>query len=46
MLFRELNFEIAPIFASAGIVGLAIRFGAQSLVKDVITGAFIFLEHQ
>src|SRR5215472_13265299 len=42
----ELNFEIGPILASAGIVGLAVGFGAQSLVKDVITGAFIVLEHQ
>ena len=46
MVFRELNFEIGPILASAGIVGLAIGFGAQSLVKDVITGAFIVLERQ
>jgi moderate conductance mechanosensitive channel len=46
MIFRELNFEIGPILASAGIVGLAVGFGAQSLVKDVITGAFIVLEHQ
>jgi small conductance mechanosensitive channel len=46
MVFRELNFEIGPILASAGIVGLAVGFGAQSLVKDVITGAFIVLERQ
>jgi small-conductance mechanosensitive channel len=38
--------EIGPILASAGIVGLAIGFGAQSLVKDVITGALIVLERQ
>jgi moderate conductance mechanosensitive channel len=46
MIFRELNFEIGPILASAGIVGLAVGFGAQSLVKDIITGAFIVLERQ
>jgi len=46
MVFRELNFEIGPILASAGIVGLAVGFGAQSLVKDVISGAFIVLERQ
>jgi small conductance mechanosensitive channel len=46
MIFRELNFEIGPILASAGILGLAIGFGAQGLVKDVITGAFIVLERQ
>jgi small conductance mechanosensitive channel len=46
MIFREMNFEIGPILASAGIVGLAVGFGAQSLVKDIITGAFIVLERQ
>jgi moderate conductance mechanosensitive channel len=46
MLLRELHFEIGPILASAGVLGLAIGIGAQSLVKDLITGAFIVLEHQ
>jgi moderate conductance mechanosensitive channel len=46
MVFKELNFEIGPILASAGIVGVAVGFGAQSLVKDVIAGAFIVLEQQ
>jgi moderate conductance mechanosensitive channel len=46
MVFKELNFEIGPILASAGIVGVAVGFGAQSLVKDVISGAFIVLEQQ
>jgi small conductance mechanosensitive channel len=46
MVFRELAFEIGPILASAGVVGLALGFGAQSLVKDIITGAFIVLEGQ
>jgi moderate conductance mechanosensitive channel len=46
MIFKELNFEIGPILASAGIVGVAVGFGAQSLVKDVISGAFIVLEQQ
>jgi small conductance mechanosensitive channel len=46
MVFKELNFEIGPILASAGIVGLAVGFGAQSLVKDIISGAFIVLEQQ
>jgi len=36
--------NIAPIIASAGVVGVAVAFGAQSLVKDVITGLFIMLE--
>ncbi len=46
MIFRELNFDIAPLLASAGVVGIAVGFGAQSLVKDIITGAFIILENQ
>jgi len=39
-------FSLAPILASAGIVGLAVGFGAQSLVKDVISGFFILFEDQ
>src|SRR3989441_2789708 len=42
----ELGFDIAPILASAGIAGLAVGFGAQSLVKDVISGFFILFEDQ
>lgn len=42
----ELGFTLAPILASAGIVGLAVGFGAQSLVKDVISGFFILFEDQ
>jgi small conductance mechanosensitive channel len=38
--------EITPILAGAGILGLAISFGAQSLVKDIISGFFILLENQ
>ena len=46
MVFKELNFDIGPVLASAGIVGVAVGFGAQSLVKDIISGAFIVLEEQ
>ena len=42
----NLFINIAPILAGAGILGLAISFGAQSLVKDIISGFFILLEHQ
>jgi moderate conductance mechanosensitive channel len=42
----ELGFNIGPILASAGIVGLAVGFGAQSLVKDVISGFFVLFEDQ
>jgi small-conductance mechanosensitive channel len=38
--------EITPLLAGAGILGLAISFGAQSLVKDVLSGFFILLENQ
>jgi small conductance mechanosensitive channel len=46
LLLSELGVSIAPILASAGIVGLAIGFGAQSLVKDYFTGFFLLLENQ
>ena len=42
----EMGIEIGPVLAAAGIVGLAVGFGAQSLVKDVINGFFILLEDQ
>lgn len=46
MVLRELAVDITPILTGAGIVGLAIGFGAQSLVKDIISGFFIILENQ
>lgn len=46
MILREVGVEIAPILASAGIVGLAVGFGAQNLVRDLITGFFMILENQ
>lgn len=45
-ILREFGVEIGPVLAAAGIVGLAVGFGAQSLVKDVISGFFILLEDQ
>jgi small conductance mechanosensitive channel len=45
-ILGQLGIEIGPILAAAGIVGLAVGFGAQSLVKDVINGFFILLEDQ
>jgi len=41
-----LGLNLGPLLAGAGVVGLAISFGAQSLVKDVIAGLFILLENQ
>lgn len=46
LVLGEFNIELAPLLAGAGVIGLAIGFGAQSLVKDVITGFFIVLEDQ
>jgi small conductance mechanosensitive channel len=47
LVLTELNIvEIAPILAGAGIIGLAVGFGAQSLVRDVLSGFFILLEDQ
>jgi moderate conductance mechanosensitive channel len=46
VILRELGVEIGPIIASAGIAGLALGFGAQNLVRDIIAGFFIILENQ
>jgi len=46
MLLLELQINIAPILAGFGVAGIAIGFGAQSLVKDIVTGIFIILENQ
>jgi small conductance mechanosensitive channel len=46
MSMREVGFDIAPILAGAGVVGLAVGFGAQNLVRDVITGLFMLVENQ
>ncbi len=46
LILSEFNFHLAPLLAGAGMLGLAVGFGAQSLVKDVITGFFIILEDQ
>ncbi|GAA0136059.1 mechanosensitive ion channel family protein [Paenibacillus sp. YSY-4.3] len=46
LVLGEIGFQLAPLLAGAGVLGLAIGFGAQSLVKDVITGFFVILEDQ
>ncbi|QMV42178.1 mechanosensitive ion channel family protein [Cohnella cholangitidis] len=46
LILGEFHIQLAPLLAGAGVIGLAIGFGAQSLVKDVITGFFIILEDQ
>jgi moderate conductance mechanosensitive channel len=44
MVMSEIGLNIAPLLAGAGIAGVAVGFGAQALVKDIITGFFILLE--
>ncbi|MBD3348071.1 MAG: mechanosensitive ion channel [Candidatus Eisenbacteria bacterium] len=46
MILKELGVEIGPILAGAGIAGLAVGFGAQSLVKDFLNGMFIVVENE
>ncbi len=46
VVLKELGIEIGPILAGAGVMGLAVGFGAQNLVRDVISGFFFILEDQ
>ncbi|MGN9777957.1 mechanosensitive ion channel family protein [Micromonospora sp. H33] len=46
MVLKEFSFDLAPLLASAGIAGVALGFGAQSLVKDLIAGLFMLIEDQ
>lgn len=46
MALQKLGFAIAPLLASLGVAGVAVGFGAQSLVKDVLGGIFLLLENQ
>lgn len=46
LILSELGVSVAPILGAAGVVGLAVGFGAQSLVKDYFTGFFLLLENQ
>jgi small-conductance mechanosensitive channel len=46
MVLAELQLDITPILTGAGIVGLAVGFGAQTLVRDIISGFFLILENQ
>ena len=45
MILTEIGIDVTPILAGVGVIGLAIGFGAQTLVKDIITGVFILLEN-
>ncbi|MFH1374768.1 MAG: mechanosensitive ion channel family protein [bacterium] len=46
MILGELGLEIGPILAAAGVVGLALGFGSQHLVQDIISGFFILLDDE
>lgn len=46
MVLSELGLEIGPILAGAGILGLAVGFGGQYLIRDIITGFFMIIENQ
>lgn len=46
LMLSEVGINLGPLLAGAGVVGIAIGFGAQSLVKDILTGFFIILEDQ
>lgn len=46
LILGEIGVSVAPILGAAGVVGLAVGFGAQSLVKDYFTGFFLLLENQ
>lgn len=46
MVLSKLTVDIAPLLASAGIVGVAVGFGAQTLVKDFLSGVFMIMEDQ
>ncbi|MFO7827530.1 MAG: mechanosensitive ion channel family protein [Bacteroidales bacterium] len=46
IVLKKFNIDIGPILAGAGILGLAVGFGAQELVRDIISGFFILLENQ
>jgi small conductance mechanosensitive channel len=48
LVFRQLfpSIDLTPVFASAGIIGIALGFGAQSVIKDFLSGVFIILENQ
>ncbi|HWS76168.1 MAG TPA: mechanosensitive ion channel family protein [Quisquiliibacterium sp.] len=46
LVLSEMGISVAPILGAAGVAGLAVGFGAQSLVKDFFTGFFLLLENQ
>jgi small-conductance mechanosensitive channel len=46
MILKEMNFDVRPLLAGAGVAGVAIGFGAQNIIKDVLAGMFFMMENQ
>jgi small-conductance mechanosensitive channel len=46
MILKEMNFDIRPLLAGAGVIGVAVGFGAQSVIKDILGGLFLLMENQ
>jgi moderate conductance mechanosensitive channel len=46
MILKEMNFDVRPLLAGAGVVGVAVGFGAQNIIKDILGGLFVMMENQ
>jgi small conductance mechanosensitive channel len=46
IVLKEIGIDIGPVLAGAGVIGLAVGFGSQNLVRDIVSGFFIILENQ
>jgi small-conductance mechanosensitive channel len=46
MILGEFGFNLGPVIASAGVIGVALGLGAQTLVRDVLSGIFMLIEDQ
>jgi len=46
MVLKEMNFDVRPLLAGAGVAGVAVGFGAQNIIKDVLGGLFLMMENQ
>jgi small-conductance mechanosensitive channel len=46
MILKEMNFDVRPLLAGAGVAGVAIGFGAQNIIKDVLGGLFLMMDNQ
>jgi small-conductance mechanosensitive channel len=46
MVLGEFGFNLGPVFASAGVIGVALGLGAQTLVRDILAGLFVVIEDQ